>query len=71
MSTDLDRRVGELETRLAFQDDLLTTLDRMVAAQDRLLTQLRTEIVRLRAAQDALPMASGDNPADEPPPPHY
>ena len=71
MSTDLDRRVGELETRLAFQDDLLTTLDRMVAAQDRLLTQLRTEIVRLRAAQDALQVASGDNPADEPPPPHY
>lgn len=71
MPSDLDSRVAELETRTAFQDDLLTALNRMVASQDHLLSQLRNEILRLRAAQESMRMGSGDTVADEPPPPHY
>jgi SlyX protein len=71
MSPDLERRVAELETRLAFQDDLLGTLDRTVALQDRALGDLREEIARLRAGLEGVRVALGHDVADEPPPPHY
>jgi SlyX protein len=71
MSHDLESRVAELETRLAFQDDLLGALDRTVALQDRALGDLREEIARLRAGLEGVRTALGHDVADEPPPPHY
>jgi SlyX protein len=71
MSNDLESRVAELETRLAFQDDLLGALDRTVAQQDRALGDLREEVVRLRAGLEAVRIALGHDVGSEPAPPHY
>jgi len=71
MSADLANRVAELETRLLFQDDLLASLDRTVAAQDRELTLLRAAVARLRAGLEASRVAVSHDIANEPPPPHY
>ena len=71
MSNDLESRVAELETRLAFQDDLLGALDRTVAQQDRVLGDLHEEVARLRAGLEAVRTALGHDVGAEPAPPHY
>ena len=68
---DLQARVVELETRLAFQEQAQLELSDALAA-------LRDEAARsvdlLRRALDDLKTHRGDvmaDPASEPPPPHY
>lgn len=68
---DLEHRLMELETRLAFQEHALAELSDALAAS-------RTEAERnaglLRRTLDDLKQARGDffaDPASEPPPPHY
>jgi SlyX protein len=68
----LESRVAELETQLAFQDDLHHRLDEAVARQDREILELRQRIQlmaeRLRDLGDvAVP---GEVAVDEVPP-HY
>jgi SlyX protein len=69
--SDTEQRTTELEVRLAFVENTVQTLDATVAAQDRLLLQLRRDLenlrLELRGIKDTLP---GDA-QDEPPPPHY
>lgn len=68
---ELEARVVELETRLAFQEHAVSGLSDALA-------EARLELARnealLRRALDELrasrPGITGD-PADEPPPPHY
>ncbi|MBP6748171.1 MAG: SlyX family protein [Xanthomonadaceae bacterium] len=69
--SDLQRRVVELETRLAFQEHAQTELSDALA-------ELRAEAARgadsLRRVLEELKLHRGDlmaDPADEPPPPHY
>ena len=76
MSTPLDLRLTELETRLAFQEHALTELsDALAAARDEearnalLLHCALDELRQLRTALSAAPL-TGDA-ASEPPPPHY
>lgn len=71
MSIDLERRVVELETRLAFQEQALADLgdalaaSRLEAAQNaELLRRVLAEMKQSRAEFFA-------DPAEEPPPPHY
>jgi SlyX protein len=71
MSHDLERRVVELETRLAFQEQALTELSDALAA-----TRLEAgkDLERLRQALDDLKQSRDEgfvDPAEEPPPPHY
>jgi SlyX protein len=71
MSHDLERRVVELETRLAFQEQALTELSDALAA-----TRLEAgkDLERLRQALDVLKQSRDEgfvDPAEEPPPPHY
>ena len=68
---DLERRLMELETRLAFQEQALAELSDALAAS-------RAETERngglLRRTLDDLRQARADffaDPASEPPPPHY
>jgi SlyX protein len=68
---DLERRVVELETRLAFQEQALAELSDALAA-----TRLQADRShdRLRQALEDLKHARGEafaDPAHEPPPPHY
>ena len=67
----VSRRLDEMEVRLTFIDDTvqaLTSADaaqsQRIAALERALRDLRGEVVTMRVAQ-------GDDPHDEPPPPHY
>ncbi|UXY15897.1 SlyX family protein [Chitiniphilus purpureus] len=66
----MEQRLTDLEIRLAFQDDLLDTLNRTVAQQqqqlDLLQAQLRELYRQLQSFEPAAPRA----PAEEIPP-HY
>ncbi len=68
---DLERRVVELETRLAFQEQALAELSDALAST-RLQADRNHD--RLRLALEDLKHARGEafaDPAHEPPPPHY
>ena len=74
--SDLDARLAELETRLAFQEHALQELsDALAAARDDesrnalLLHRALEELRHIRGALAASPVV-GDA-GSEPPPPHY
>lgn len=76
----LEKRMEALESRLAYQEHWLDTLDRAVAGQERRLTQLErlSELLQLRLreqhqllqAQSGGTGEEGYRPEDEIPP-HY
>ena len=67
----LARRVEELESQLAFQDELFASLNSVVARQDGEILELKRQLVllneRIKEFGDAIP---GSGPQDETPP-HY
>ncbi len=68
---DLESRLDELETRLAFQDDLINTLSEQVARQEMDIREL-WEAKRLLNKQLKEVSPSNIKPEDEEtPPPHY
>jgi SlyX protein len=76
MTTPLEQRLIELETRLAFQEQALAELsDALAAARDEeartalLLHRVLEELRQLRTAMAANPISA--DPSQEPPPPHY
>ncbi len=67
----LARRLDDMEVRLTVIDDTVQALSsadadqsQRIAALERALRDLRWEMATMRVAQ-------GDDPHDEPPPPHY
>ena len=67
----LVKRVDELESQLAFQDELIESLNSTVARQDRELLELKHQLGRLSERLKEIGDASpGDTPQDETPP-HY
>ncbi|WP_374604049.1 SlyX family protein [Arenimonas sp.] len=71
MATDIEQRLAELETRLAFQEHALTELSdalaeaRMESARNaQTLVRVTDELKQLRTLLYA-------DPGNEPPPPHY
>ena len=71
MSSEYEARLVELETRVAFQDDLLATLNRDSAAMADEVARLRDACRDLRKSLDAIRVALQHDVSDEPPPPHY
>jgi SlyX protein len=67
----IDTRVEELEIRVAFQDDLLTSLNAEVHSAHQAIARLRAELESLRASIDGLKGGLREQPGEEPPPPHY
>jgi len=65
-------RLEELESRVAFQDDVVENLNRVVARQDREIQQLQQEIAELKARFHELDDTSppSTTPGFEVPP-HY
>ena len=61
----------ELETRLAFQDETLQTLNAELVRQQQEIALLTQEIAALKAHLRALAPDPGAGPAQDPPPPHY
>src|SRR5690606_18673574 len=71
VSGDLEQRLVELETRLAFQEQALSELNEALTST-RLEAAAHAELLK-RVLQD-LKLVRGDGPGDpalEPPPPHY
>jgi len=60
----------ELETKLAFQDDLIQTLNHTVSGQQQELLELRRDIEELQEQVRNLAPQLGATITDEPPP-HY
>jgi len=76
MNTDLDARLADLETRLAFQEMALNELsDALASARSEeaqgalLLHRVLEELRQLRMTVSNTPNSA--DPALEPPPPHY
>jgi SlyX protein len=65
-------RIDNLEMRGTFQDEVIEELNKVIIAQwgklDQALARIERLETRIRDAQDS---AAGQNPYDEPPPPHY
>jgi len=66
-------RLDELESRMAFQDDLIEDLNRVIARQDRELAELTRRIGELETRiADVLDAAGTPGaPAGHEVPPHY
>ena len=66
-------RLDELESRLAFQDDLIESLNQVVARQDRELANLAQRVKDLEARLTDLAEAAGQpgGLAGHEVPPHY
>ena len=71
LPAELEQRIVELETRLAFQEQALVELNDALAAS-RIEAAENAEV--LRRTLDALKQSRGEfyaDPSEEPPPPHY
>ncbi|WP_026146391.1 SlyX family protein [Zestomonas thermotolerans] len=66
---NLEDRVTELESRLAFQDDTIQALNDVLVEQQKLLERLQVQLTALAKRQEE--MGWLDGPQDEAPPPHY
>lgn len=72
-TNELVNRLDDLESRLAFQDDLIENLNEVVARQDQDLARLTLQLKALAAKLSDVSEA-GDgpsNPSDYEVPPHY
>ncbi|MGE0621070.1 MAG: SlyX family protein [Pseudomonadales bacterium] len=63
-------RIVELETRQAFQDDALASLNEALVSQQQRITYLE-QMLKLVVERLRAPELDLDLPAVEPPPPHY
>lgn len=68
-----ERRLDELETRVAFQDDLIESLNETVARQDRELLELARRVAALESKIEDLAEAAtpAGGEAGQEVPPHY
>ena len=71
MSGEHEARIVELESRIAFQDDLLSNLNTTVAELSDEVVALRKLTGELREALESVRVGLAHDLASEPPPPHY
>ena len=67
---DVDARINELESRLAFQDDTLQALNDALVVQQRLMERLQLQMAALIKRQEEVGSQFG-LAEHEGPPPHY
>lgn len=67
---NLEERIAELESRLAFQDDTIQTLNDVLVAQQRTVDLLQAQLGLLARRQEEM-QSRMDGEGDEAPPPHY
>lgn len=68
---ELLARITELESRLAFQDDTVDELNRVVSDQDQRIARLESLLRRTREQVEMLLPLMNAAPGEEAPPPHY
>lgn len=71
MNHELMARIDELETRLAFQDDTIETLNVVVSRQEMALEKLQRALELLARRQADLAASIPEGAEDDQPPPHY
>ena len=64
-------RIAELESRLAFQDETIETLNLSLVAMRAQLDALERRVANLESKLRDLEPGAVGAAADEPPPPHY
>ena len=69
--TPPDERLDDMELRLTFLDDAVSSLGDSEAMQSQRLLQLENALTELRRELASLRTSLSDNVQDEPPPPHY
>ena len=67
----MQKRITELETRLAFQEDTLQTLNEIVTRQQLEIDSLIQQVSNLREQMRNLVPSLIANASEETPPPHY
>ena len=66
---NLEARINDLESRLAFQDDTIQALNDVLVDQQRLLDRLQLQLAALARRQDE--QQNQFDSEDNQPPPHY
>lgn len=67
---NIDERINELESRLAFQDDTIQALNDELVVQQRLIERLQMQVAALAKRQYEVSSQFGQAES-EAPPPHY
>ncbi len=67
---DLEQRVTDLESRLAFQDDTIQALNDVLVEQQRVVERLQLQMAALLKRQEEMVGQYGSFEEDAPPP-HY
>jgi SlyX protein len=70
-SPEIQARLEELESRLAFQDDLIESLNEVIARQDRDLALLARQVRHLAAKIEDIGEAAAAVSTEAEIPPHY
>lgn len=71
MTDLLERRVIELETRLAHHERMAEEMSEVLAGQARIIDMLETRLRRLTDRVRSAEQGWEPSPQDERPPPHY
>ncbi len=66
----MQNELVELETKIAFQEDMIQALNRTVAEQQQELLELKRDLEELQTQIRAMAPSIAANITDEPPP-HY
>lgn len=66
-----DERINDLQSRLSFQEDTLSTLNERIAEQEQAIDMLQKQLQHIYKKLKTLEGAVGDAGQDDAPPPHY
>ncbi|NOQ35185.1 MAG: SlyX protein [Methylococcaceae bacterium] len=66
-----EERIIELEIKLAYQEDLVETLNDIVSEQQKQIQRLEESFTLLHQRQQSLAESIESNESDNQPPPHY
>lgn len=66
----LEERINDLESRLAFQDDTINTLNDVLVAQQAIVERLQLQMAALIRRQEEM-VGQFESSEEEAPPPHY
>ena len=70
-SNELENRLVELETRIAFQEQTISELSDVIVRQQAEIDQVGQKMQRLAGRMANFEEFRGDGSVPEPPPPHY
>lgn len=67
----MEQQLIDLQTKVAFQDEAIDSLNRSVARQQRRIEELEEELRQLKRQLRSLSDPGIASPQEEGPPPHY